>query len=131
MTMDYLACYQQSVNWIVAHAGGDDKFAHMVVGLMLWLGSAILLRKPSYSLAPLAVVIAAEAMNECLDRVSHGSWRWADSSADIAATLAWPTLILLAQRRYPFLCGRGSEKLDDRQEGDGNTADQHRDSRAA
>lgn len=129
--MDYLACYQQFANWIVAQVGGDDKLAHMVVGLMLWMGSAILLRRSTYSLTPLAVVIAAEAMNECLDRVSYGSWRWTDSSADIAATLAWPVLILLAQRRFPFLCGQGSEKLGDRQAGDGDPADQRRDACAA
>ena len=96
--MHYISLYEQGINWVVAHSGGHDKFAHMCAGLAVWLLAAVLLRRPTTSILPLIVVIIAEAVNEAVDRIAHGSWRWADTRLDIVATLFWPLLIALVQR---------------------------------
>jgi hypothetical protein len=96
--MQYISLYEHGINWIVAHSGGHDKFAHMCAGLALWLLSAMLLRRPTTSVTPLVVVIIAEAANEIIDRIAHGSWRWNDTRLDIVATLFWPFLITLVNR---------------------------------
>ena len=96
--MQYISLYEHGINWIVAHSGGHDKFAHMCAGLAVWLLSAMLLRRPTTSVTPLIVVIIAEAANEIIDRIAHGSWRWNDTRLDIVATLFWPFLITLVNR---------------------------------
>ncbi len=94
--MDYVALYQQVIGWVVGQFG-NDKLAHVIVGLALWLGSAGALRKSWHSLPPLAILAVAETINECLDRIAYGSWRWSDTSMDIAATFACPLFLLLGR----------------------------------
>ena len=47
---------------------------------------------------PLAIVVAAELFNELLDRLRAGSWRIADTTADIANSVLWPTLLFVLAR---------------------------------
>ena len=105
LIMDYVALYQQLIGWVVGQFG-NDKIAHVFVGLTLWLGSVRALRKTFNSLAPFVVLAVAEAINEGLDRITYGSWRWADTSMDIAATFACPLLILLMQSCRTFALKR-------------------------
>ncbi|WP_051768168.1 hypothetical protein [Sphingobium sp. DC-2] len=128
LIMEYVALYQQLVGWVVG-LFGSDKMAHVVVGLALWFGSAWALRKPFHSLPPLAVLVAAEALNEWLDRITYGSWRWTDTSMDIVATLACPLLILLAQSCVTFVLrrqalSRRSEEPRQGEQGNGRATEQ-------
>lgn len=64
--------------------------AHVHAGLAIYLGVQFVLRTRRASAIALQAVIGAELVNEILERAAYGSWRWADTSADIALTLFWP-----------------------------------------
>ena len=42
---------------------------------------------------PLALVVAAELVNEVFDRVRTGSWRWCDTVQDIVNSVLWPVVL--------------------------------------
>ena len=96
----------------VAHLHiGPDKFIHVQVGLAIWCGTALIGRLPLRSPIPLAACVAAECVNELLDRHYTGSWNLPDTSTDMLATWFWPTLLFLllrfeARPRTPRAGGR-------------------------
>ena len=103
MTIGSLAAhYERFASWFEA-TSGSDRAAHLHAGLAIWLIAALILRAPLRSFRPLIVVMAAEAANECIDRVAHGSWRWPDTTGDIISTLFWPIVIMLLLRLAPRL----------------------------
>ncbi|MES2753306.1 MAG: hypothetical protein V4659_01435 [Pseudomonadota bacterium] len=75
----------------------DHSTLHVHVGMVIWL-ACVLIAGDIGALWPLAVVIAAELFNECLDRWRVGSWRIADTLADIVNSVLWP-LVLFALAR--------------------------------
>ena len=75
-----------------------DKFIHVQVGLAIWCLSALVLRRSLRSPVPLAICILAEVANEVLDRLSAGSWRWADTAGDALATWFWPVVLFAILR---------------------------------
>ncbi len=105
--MQFALAYENVIGRIVAICPAPDKFAHTYAGLAIWLGTAILLRSGRRSITPLAVVVAAEIANECIDRVAHGSWMWRDTLGDMAATWFWPVLFTLALRYTSVFARRG------------------------
>ena len=104
--MSILHDYQIAIWQAVKHSGGPDKFAHTYTGLAIWLAATLALRRPRGAMLPLLVVIAAEIVNECIDRLSHVSWRWPDTSADMLASWFWPVVLTLVDRRWPVLRSR-------------------------
>ena len=60
--------------------------------MVIWLG-CVLVAGSIAALWPLLVVIAAELFNECLDRWRVGSWRIADTIADIVNSVLWPVVL--------------------------------------
>lgn len=87
--------YHAEVERIVTGSGLGDKFFHTNVGLLIWVGAALILRCPLRSPVPLAVVILAEVVNEVLDWIAVGAWRWSDTFMDAAATWFWPATLTL------------------------------------
>jgi hypothetical protein len=103
VAMNFAKQYELVISWVVGHCPYPDKFAHSYAGCAIWLVAAIVLNKPLRSIWPLAVVVAAEVGNECIDRIAHGSWMWPDTLGDAAATWFWPVVITLALRQFPRL----------------------------
>jgi hypothetical protein len=101
--MPFAQNYEAVIAWIVDHCPSTDKFAHTYVGLAIWLGAAVVLRRPLHSWAPLAVVVVAEVANECVDRLAHGGWFWHDTLQDAFFTWFWPVVLGLALRKFPHL----------------------------
>jgi hypothetical protein len=95
MLMAALASYQRATQIAVTYAGGADKFIHTYVGLTIWLIGVAACRSRMAAVSPWLAVAAAEGGNECLDWMAHGSWRWPDTLSDVAATLFWPTILML------------------------------------
>lgn len=91
-----LDIYERWVGYWVDHAGAPDKFVHTYVGVIIWLLTALVLRKPLRHWLPLLAVFAAEAGNETIDRITHGSWQWHDTLRDYLATIAIPVVLSLA-----------------------------------
>lgn len=88
---------------IIDMTGLTKDALHIHVGLAVFLGAALMLRKPLRSLAPWIIVLAVAAFAEALDlrsdRAALRNWQWADSVHDIVNTLFWPSMLLLLARR--------------------------------
>jgi hypothetical protein len=85
---------------------------HVYAGMAVFLGVAIVFRKPLRSFAPwfavLVVACAAEALDAFDDLRAFGHWRAGASLHDIVNTVFWPTvLILLARFSRRFRIGGG------------------------
>lgn len=94
--------YHQFVEWIGDGTGLPDAILHIHAGMLVLMVARVVTQRSLGSFVPLAVVIAAEAFNEVMDRLTFGSWRWADTSLDILNTLLWPTVICLGVRLRPL-----------------------------
>jgi hypothetical protein len=86
---------------------------HIYVGLATWLVAAWLFRRPLRSYAPLLAVLLVAVLVEVVDLrddwVTRGRLRWWASAHDLANTLFWPTVLLLATRYSRLFGSRGSE----------------------
>lgn len=96
--MDAVADYHSLIDAILAATGMSDKTAHVHAGLAIFLLAQVVLRTRRGSIDALLAVVLAEALNETMDRLFFGSWRWSDTLGDIVSTLAWPTLLVVASR---------------------------------
>jgi hypothetical protein len=97
------ALYHRFIDWIGDGTGLSDTVLHIHAGLAVLMLARVVTRRSLGSAVPIACVIAAEAANEIMDRLHFGSWRWADTSSDIANTLFWPLVICLGVRVRPML----------------------------
>lgn len=101
--MDFPALYHELILWIGDGTGLPDAILHIHAGLAVLMVARLVLGRSLGSFVPFAFVVAAEAANEILDRLSFGAWRWADTFADIGNTLFWPFVISLAVRVRPMI----------------------------
>jgi hypothetical protein len=84
--------YRSVVEAVRRWTGASPELLHIHAGLLIWVLAALILRRPLRSPVPLAVVVAAELVNEIMDRLFWGEWR-PDTAADILATCGWPALL--------------------------------------
>jgi hypothetical protein len=91
--MTIIASYHDAIERLLAFLGMGDKMAHMQVGMGIYLIAQLVLRNRRASLDALTAVFVAELCNEVMDRLFFGSWRWADTLTDFAATMFWPTMV--------------------------------------
>ncbi|MBB3953551.1 hypothetical protein [Novosphingobium sediminicola] len=106
--MLHIADYGRLMDWIVDTFAPTqaDKIVHTYVGLAIWLGAGVLLRRPLASRWPLIAVIAAETFNELYDYFFRTLWSWQDTKGDMLATWFWPFLLFAALRWLPWLTAR-------------------------
>lgn len=103
--MQIVAAYAQVKNQVGTWTNLSDPILHTHLGMLVFVAAAVLLRKPFRSPIPLLAVTLIEALNECLDRINHGSWRWPNTLSDVAFTLFWPVLIYLLARARKLRTG--------------------------
>lgn len=96
------ALYHRFIVWIGDGTGLPDTILHIHAGLAVLMLARLVTRRSLGTFVPLSVVVAAEAFNEVMDRLTFGSWRWPDTLSDIANTLFWPTMICLGLRLRPL-----------------------------
>lgn len=101
--MPFVTAYHRAIEMIVSWSGQTDKFIHIQLGLLIWLGVATLSRRSLRSWLPLTAVIVAEIGNEVLDRLFSGAWNWPDTLGDAAATWLWPVVLTLSLRSMRWL----------------------------
>lgn len=115
--MDIPNTYHALVAWIIAVTGLDDASLHIHAGLALLLGARLVTKRRLSSMVPLMSVIMAEIVNELLDRMYWGAWRWEDTSVDIFHTLFWPAVISSAawikHHRHPARPRRAIRRAGD------------------
>ncbi len=95
--------YRAFIGWIGDGTGLPDTLLHIHAGMLVLMLARVATGRSLGSLVPLAIVAAAEAFNEVMDRVTFGSWRWADTTQDAVNTLLWPTVICLGIRLRPLV----------------------------
>ncbi|RVU06880.1 hypothetical protein EOE18_02650 [Novosphingobium umbonatum] len=102
--MQFVAFYEKNVRWLMAHAPQHpDKFLHTYFGLAIWLGAALILRRPLSSWLPLLVLLAFEGANELVDFLHAVGWTLRSTCWDLVATFLWPVVIFTALRLFPWL----------------------------
>lgn len=103
--------YHTFIDWIGDGTGLPDTILHIHAGMAVLMVARIVTRRSLGSFVPWSFVAAAEAFNEIMDRLNFGSWRWADTTSDIANTLFWPTVICLGIRLRPMLLARDAARV--------------------
>lgn len=101
----YMAIVAKYESWKIATAvwvGIDDWLIHAQFGMIIFVLAAILWRRPIGTFLPVALVVVSEAINEVLDRLNYGSWRWPDTSRDLIFTIGWPFILFLCARTGLF-----------------------------
>lgn len=92
---------------------------HVMVGLVLALAFAALLRRSLADWLPWLVVLALELANEANDYFfevwpNEVPQQFGEMAKDVALTMALPTLVLLVAGRWPWLLtGRRAEMASD------------------
>lgn len=106
--MLHITDYGLLMDWIVDTFAPTqaDKIVHTYVGLAIWLGAGVVLRRPLASRWPLIAVIVAESLNELYDVLFRALWSWQDTKGDMLATWFWPVVLFAALRWLPWLTGR-------------------------
>lgn len=98
--MHFIKAYEHAIDSVIALTWGQDKPVHMSAGLLIWLVSALVMRKGLRTPVTLFPVFSLEFANEIVDRIAHGSWRWPDTIGDFIATVLWPCILCLALGQF-------------------------------
>jgi hypothetical protein len=110
-SMDVASAYGRFTQWIGDGTGASDALLHVHAGLAVLLIARLVTRRSLATPIPFAIVCLAELVNEVLDRIHYGSWRWWDTSLDVVNTLFWPFVLMIGLRlRSP----RGVSRHDDK-----------------
>jgi hypothetical protein len=87
---------------------------HVIVGVELLLGFAMLQRRPITSLRPwlwvLAVILWNEAVDLWIEQWPQPAMQYGESAKDLLLTMLLPTVLLVAARLRPQLFSGGGRK---------------------
>lgn len=80
---------------------------HVIVGVLLMIAAALLLRKPISSWWPWVVVLAATLINEFVDlwveQWPEAAMQYGEGAKDVLVTMFVPTVLLVSARLLPGL----------------------------
>ena len=97
-----MSAFQQSKVALVQLLGLPKDALHIYVGLILFLGTAVLFRRPLRSPLPILVVILAAFAGELWDiidtRAAGRTIYWARNWHDVWNTSLWPFVLYLLAR---------------------------------
>jgi hypothetical protein len=96
--MNITAFYRELITAIGDGTGASDSLLHVHGGLAILFLARLITRRSLATPIPFLVVVAAEAANEIMDRLTYGSWRVEDTSLDILNTLFWPFVLMVGLR---------------------------------
>ncbi|MBO9669411.1 MAG: hypothetical protein J7485_02725 [Sphingobium sp.] len=97
--MDLPAAYVATTESLLAALSMSHQLGHLNAGLFIYLGVQYALGARRTNVLPLLAVFLAEFGNETIQAAYYGSWRTADTIADIGWTVFWPCM-LFALARY-------------------------------
>jgi hypothetical protein len=89
----------------------DHDTLHVIVGFLIWLALALLMRRPITSWYPWLWLFAIIAWNETVDLWTE-QWpnpgqQYGEGAKDLALTILLPTLVMFAARARPDLFRSG------------------------
>ena len=100
--MNITGLYHDIITSIGDGTGASDSLLHVHAGLAILFLARLITRRSLATPIPFLVVVAAEAANEIMDRLTYGSWRGQDTLFDIANT---PVLAVRADGRAEVAAG--------------------------
>ncbi len=86
---------------VVELAGVSKDTLHVHIGLIIFFGSAFLLKRVPVSVLPWLIVLGLELVNEAMDLLGQRHLvmaEWAGSLRDLFNTMLWPTILMFAAR---------------------------------
>lgn len=86
---DYIAAMES----LTRLCGATHATMHVHIGLAIYLAVQFLLRDRRASYIALLAVLLLELLNEGIERLYYGTWRWDDTLADIVLSVFWPAAI--------------------------------------
>ncbi len=92
------ADYHGLIHDIGATTGLPDAMLHLHAGMLIFLATALVMRRGLDDILPLGIVIIAACGNEVLDRINLGNWNWPETRMDLFNTIVWPLATLLVAR---------------------------------
>lgn len=84
---------------------------HIIVGVLVWLVAAMLLRRPITAWRPwgwlLAIILWNETVDLWVERWPDPGQQYGEGTKDILLTIAVPTILMFAARARPDLFRQG------------------------
>ncbi|ATY31741.1 hypothetical protein [Sphingomonas psychrotolerans] len=100
--------------WLIQHLGLAKDALHVHVGLLLFVGSALLFRWPLRSWKPWAVALAATLLGEAWDLrdslVYHTRIDLWGNLHDVWNTMLWPSLFVVLARTTRLFGGQAARR---------------------
>ena len=93
--------YGAAKQWLSAFTGASEDLLHVHAGLLIFVVSALVLKKKMRSSVPLGLVVAFALLNEVVDQLAGGGRQDPlEPFVDFANTVFWPIVLFLAARRW-------------------------------
>lgn len=105
--------YAMAKEAIANDTGFANALLHVHGGLLILFVARMVSGRSLGTFIPFATVVALELLNEGIDRINHGAWRWDDTIADVVNTLFWPFVLSLAIWWRPDRRGGSSTQAPD------------------
>ena len=107
--MDLISSYREWTEAIKAMTGFSPQMLHVHAGMAIYLMGQLLLGSRRASWVAFSVVLEIELMNEVMNYLYYGSWRWHDTLSDIVLTLFWPatSVVVGKYRRWRWARNEG------------------------
>ena len=93
------ANYVHAKHVVGEQLGASESLLHVHAGLMIFVLTALLLRRRMASVWPVSVVAFLAVLNEVVDYIGPERAPWKPSAGDIANTVLWPVVLFLLARR--------------------------------
>lgn len=97
--MEFVERYSTLKNELSAYTGAQEGLLHVHFGLVIFVVTALLLRRRMRSPWPLLAVVFFALANEVIDYVGPEPWPVAGSVWDVINTIFWPLILFLLARR--------------------------------
>jgi hypothetical protein len=93
--------YSATKEQITLLTGASEDLLHLHAGLLIFVGTALLLRKRMQSWLPISLVAFFAILNELGDEAAGRSNSVSEHIVDIINTLSWPAILFVLARRWP------------------------------
>ncbi len=100
--MSLVDTYHLGIETIIHWSSASDKMLHQTIGLALYVASCAVWGGRRGSRYGLAIILAAETVNELMDWAYYGQVNWPDLAGDYFATMFWPVALALVARLPPL-----------------------------
>jgi hypothetical protein len=92
--------YRSGKQYLSVITGASEDLLHVHAGLLIFVLSALILRKKMRSPIPLALVVFFATLNEVVDWYSGAPQAPFEHYIDFANTVFWPAVLFLLARRW-------------------------------